>query len=242
MAYARNDGVSFGQIFQRMGLLAALLTVAAVALAAQLPQVNSGSSNLLQVYLSEYNTLTTRNTYLITLQYSLLPVLLIYVPLIAELRKRAMNPAKRELLTWGGFAGALVLAHLWAEDLWQQFNNIHYLETRLRPAVAALIPNQFWCYEPFLRNQRGTAFQWGEWGVPVTALIIFIILILDKQYEKRQAVSSESNMRIGWRRSLPWVFEVSGYVLCAYLIIALFFKIGATAELRLTMVSSIVCR
>jgi hypothetical protein len=34
-------------------------------------------SDLLQLHIAEYNALTTRNTYLMTLQFSLLPVILV---------------------------------------------------------------------------------------------------------------------------------------------------------------------
>ena len=96
------------------------------------------ASDVLQLHMAEYNALTTRNTYLITLQYSLLPALLIYAPLVTALRHRMTDPIRRELMMWGGLAGALFLGHLWAEDLWQQFNNIRYLETQVRPAITEI--------------------------------------------------------------------------------------------------------
>jgi hypothetical protein len=37
------------------------------------------------------------------------------------------DAVRRELVMRGGFAGILMMAHLWAEDQFQQFNNIRYL-------------------------------------------------------------------------------------------------------------------
>jgi hypothetical protein len=213
------------------------------------------SDHLLQLQIAEYNTLTTRNTYLLTMQYSLLPVLLLYVPMLLALRHWTENMIIREVLIWGGFAGALVLAHLWAEDLYQQFNNVRYLETELRPQIAqsAGLPH-FWCYEPYLSAQRGTAIQWWEWGVPVTAAIVFVIILLYKRAESGQS-ASESVKKFSVDREqravvlpLRWlelttarVVNYGGIVTGLYLMYQLVVKVYLAVHVRLAMTSGGSC-
>jgi hypothetical protein len=223
--------------------MAAVLTrtwFSAFSLAVSLSGQTVQSSYLIQLQIAEYNALTTRNTYLITLQYSLLPVLLIYVPLLIALRHQFKTPIKRTILLWGGFAGALLLAHLWAEDLWQQFNNIRYIEDKLRPEVTVMVGNPgIWCYEPFLNHQRGDSFQWWEWATPVVAAAVFILLVVYRRLERVNPEVVQISPR--WYRCLAQTLEAGAYVICSYLVVALFFRVYQAMHLRFTMIAKNVC-
>jgi len=140
----------------------------------------------------------------------------------------------------------VVLAHLWAEDLWQQFNNVRYAETQLRIQIQGLFnSNGFWCYESYLHQQRGASFQWWEWGVPLLALVVLVVLIIDRQVEKqypaRSADADGGVTLAGWTKNLRFAIEWSGYLVCTFLVITLFFKVSQAVQLRLAMVGDNTC-
>jgi hypothetical protein len=120
---------------------------------------NSSSSDMLQLHMAEYNALTSRNTYLMTLQYQLLAALLVFLPLVYLLLKR--NIRTNKIAVWGGLIGILGLGIFWAQDLYELFNNVKYIEKYLRPIVDQVAPQkEFWCYEPYLVVGRVTRWGW----------------------------------------------------------------------------------
>jgi hypothetical protein len=232
---------------ERFARLAVPAAIAVTALNAQIQP-----SDLLQLHVAEYNALTTRNTYMITLQYSLMPVFLIYVPLMIALRHRMKDKIRRELVLWGGFAGVLLLGHFWAEDLWQQFNNVKYIETQLRHEINQLTHgSRYWCYEHVLAIQRGTGLVWWEWGAPVVALVLLILIVVYKQVEDRHELSlaKKSNDHTAeppmlshlWIERLGRIINYGGHILCIYLVGTLFVRVYMIMHLRLTMVGPNVC-
>jgi len=224
--------------------LAVLAAIAGTRLWAQ-----TQPPDLLQLHIAEYNALTTRDTYLITLQYSLMPVFLIYVPLLFALRHRMKDKIRRELVMWGGFAGVLMIGHLWAEDMWQQFNNVKYIENQLRGDISSIThTSNFWCYEHVLAVQRGTSLLWWEWGVPVIALIFLILIVVYKQVEDRQPIGNKSGdedhvsmLSPLWIKRSTRILNWSGHIVCFYLVGALFVKVFMIMHLRLTMVGPNGC-
>jgi hypothetical protein len=226
-----NPGIDkMNTLFRRSLELLFLVGIAATILRGQ-----TAATNLLQLHIAEYNAITMRSTYMITLQYSLLPVFLIYVPVVFEFRRRMKDRIRRELTLWGGYAGILIFGHVWAENLWQQYNNIRYIETELRNDIEPLTSgSRFWCYEPFLAGQRGSGILWWEWVVPILSLVVFILIVVYNYIEDRQL-----NLWIG---PTAKAVKYTGIILCVLLLCALFIKIFNTMELRVHMITSQVCQ
>jgi hypothetical protein len=111
----------------------------------------------LQVYLAEYQALTTRNTYWMTLQYALFPILLLFLAIVAQM----WETFDHKLLVWLSVCAidAIFFSHYQAG--WESYNNILYLETTLRKKILELLGNrELLGYEAFLKTQRGTLVWW----------------------------------------------------------------------------------
>jgi hypothetical protein len=113
---------------------------------------DGNDSKILQLHLAEYQMLTTRNTYWITIQMSLWPVLLLVLALVAQVRDLFLPG----LLAWVSVAIIQVIIFWYYVLLLEQYRNVLYIEQYLRAQISALIgPRQFWFYETFLKRLRG---------------------------------------------------------------------------------------
>ena len=118
---------------------------------------------LLNLYGAEYQALTTRNTYWLTLQYALWPILLLALGLIAQMQKDL--GARRTVLFAAWMIQTIVLAYYSATL--EQYTNVNYIERELRPTIGKLInDSSFWRYERYLKEHRGLHPTWWE-GLPV---------------------------------------------------------------------------
>ncbi len=109
-------------------------------------------TNLLNLHLAEYQALSTRCTYWITLQYAALTVILISLTLAATLWT---SPIDRRVFFWGSALFLQIVGYLWMQTQGEQYTAILYVERVLRPAVLKVVEDsQFWCYEPFLATIR----------------------------------------------------------------------------------------
>ena len=141
---------------------------------------------LLQLYIAEYQALTTRNTYWITLQYALWPILILSLALLAQVP--SLLP--KQVLAWSAAVIVQVIVVAYYGAAYETYNNVRYIEHELRPLVRAIVGGSpFWNYERYLKQRRALAPAWWEYGP--------IIL----------SVGAPSI--VGWAR-LPW--SVSDYV------------------------------
>jgi hypothetical protein len=117
-------------------------------------QENS-NMGLIYVHLAEYQTLTTRCTYWITMQYAALTVILVYLSFAASLWNSVTD---RRLLYWGSALILQVIGLFWMQIQGEQYTAILYIERVLRPALSQAVvhTSQFLCYEPFLARIRKT--------------------------------------------------------------------------------------
>jgi|GEM_PF-3930943 len=127
------------------------------------------ATNLISLHIAEYQTLTTRGTYWITLHValiSLVPVILTAVVFIWT-----NSSIDRRLLFWG-----------------------LYIEKVLRPAVNELItPSRFWWYEPFLIKLRSSSsnpqFIPALWEFPIAIIATVLVpIILFHSYEHENSM------------------------------------------------------
>jgi hypothetical protein len=116
------------------------------------PTQENGNMGLIYLHLAEYQTLTTRCTYWITMQYAALTVILVYLSFAASLWNSVTD---RRLLYWGSALILQAIGLFWMQIQGEQYTAILYIERVLRPALSqAVHASQFLCYEPFLARIR----------------------------------------------------------------------------------------
>jgi hypothetical protein len=154
--------------------------------------VDSGLiESVVQVHLGEYQALTTRNTYWITLQYACWPILLVYVALAGQFVK----VLDREVLIWGsGFVVQLVVVS-WYQAAQEQYRNVIYMETQLRPLLQRLLrSSNLMGYERFLARQRSDGPLWYEvWPAIANALLFVAVLVGGRPWSVRGWIGGAVN-------------------------------------------------
>jgi hypothetical protein len=124
------------------------------------------------LHVAEYEALMTRNTYLMTLQFSLLPVAALIISFVAPMWSH--NHDHNRLLVWGIYGMLLTIAVIWSDTLWEMYNNVVYLEKELKPLVRqAAGRGAFWMYEPFLARLRGHGLMLWELALPLVSMILW---------------------------------------------------------------------
>ncbi len=123
----------------------------------------------LDLHSAEYQALVNRNTYLINLQFALLPLPLVLLALLVQgWDSKTIN---HHLLLWSVGIAFQIIASVWLFLMIEQFTTIHYIESTLRPLMMKSLPEPglFWEYELFLAKRRGRLFAGDCW---LTALVL----------------------------------------------------------------------
>jgi len=174
------------------------------------------AADVLQLHLAEYNALTTRNTYILTIQYGLPAILLLFVTLVYTFRGKRGQVLGMQI--WAAFIGAQIIGLVWAENLWEQYNNLKYIEEHLRPAVTSLVHDpSFWCYEPYRATERRTSWWSPEWATCSIGGILLVGILLCRLWPSRGTLRVKhirQTLRSNW-------IDVAGLVISFGLLIAL---------------------
>lgn len=111
----------------------------------------SDVQNLSNLHIAEYQALTTRCTYWITLQYALWPILILSLSLFAQMD----NFIEREVIIWCAATVVQVIAIAYYAAMLEHYTAVCYIEQKLRPLVEIACGHRsFWQYEPFLKGRR----------------------------------------------------------------------------------------
>src|ERR1035437_4008175 len=139
-------------------------------------EVDDGlAKRCLDVHLAEYNALTMRNTYWITLQYAVYAIAGAYVGFAVQGR----NSVPLDTLLCGSAMVLLLLGWGILQIQYEIFNNVEYMETRLKPKIMKLLGGQTcWDYEPFLAQRRARGFVRFEWKYGLLVVFIFVLLLI----------------------------------------------------------------
>jgi hypothetical protein len=133
---------------------------------------------LLNVHIAEYEAMTTRCTYFMALQMGLWPLLLLFWPLLAQVRGAVPN----RTLVWLGLLGSQIVLFMYLHLLGEQYLMLVYIENNLRDRVSALIPGTvFWNYERFLPKQRSRTGA-STHRLLTYAMIAFVALVIVVQW------------------------------------------------------------
>ena len=140
---------------------------------------------LLQVYLAEYHALTMRNTYWITLQYALLPILGAALAVLAQMwgqfdKSPASSTPAHRVMIWVAMVIINVVIFAHAAVGWESYNNVVYLENHLRPRIVALLrsiddasKNAALGYEKYQKKRRGKGVKsWELLGAIVSVALL----------------------------------------------------------------------
>ncbi len=136
--------------------------------------------SLVQLHVAEYQALATRNTYWITIQFSVWLLILTYVTLISAiwLAKPSLPVMYTPFIVWG--SGILIQIALagWYYAGHETYRNLCYVERDLRSMVQEAVGTpQFWQYEPYLAARRPKAPLWSESGPALGLLAALIIAV-----------------------------------------------------------------
>lgn len=130
---------------------------------------------LLQLHLYEYQALTNRCTYLITMQYALWPTLFISLSLLAPL----WDSHSHSFLLWAGLFFAQLVSLGWYFTGCEIYITVDYLERGLKPQLEQMTSGErFWGWEPWLARIRGSGVQWWECWVTCFVSVLFCLLVL----------------------------------------------------------------
>ena len=176
----------------------------------------------LDVHLAEYNALTMRNTYWITLQYAVYAIAGAYVGFAVQAR----NTVPFDTLMWGSAMVLLLLGWGILQIQYEIFNNVEYMGTRLKPKIMKLVGGQTcWDYEPFLAQRRATGFVRFEWKYGLLVIFVFALILI--------------GALIIWTIEIgPWTRWDTGW-LCADLYVGavVFGRVFSNAEVRRRMIA-----
>lgn len=131
---------------------------------------------LLQVHLAEYQAITTRNTYWLTLQYALFPILGAGIAVLSQMwnqfdKDPALSTQAHRIIIWLAIAIINVILISHTEVGWESYDNVVYLERRLRPQILYLLggidmegKRAALGYETYKKELRGKGAKW--WEIP----------------------------------------------------------------------------
>jgi hypothetical protein len=137
---------------------------------------DSSSDYLIQAHLNEYQALTMRNTYWITLQFACWPTILLYLTLGAQL----WNLVDHLFLIWTSGAIVQLAIMIWQRAAYEIYNNTVYMETTLRHQIQSLIEDHadFWGYERYLHGRQKKGPLWHEAWPALLCLLGYLYCLL----------------------------------------------------------------
>jgi hypothetical protein len=136
---------------------------------------------LIQLHIAEYQALTTRVTYWLITQTSLLPIVVIYLALATQIW--ASNIIIREITLWVTVVGLYIIGSVWGNTMLEHYTAVDYTERYLRRMIQKEIDPKsiFWGYEPHLINNRPTPSS-VEMFIVVLSGVVFIIAFLYRYF------------------------------------------------------------
>jgi hypothetical protein len=142
-------------------------------------------SHLRELHIAEWNALMTRNTYLVTIQFSLWPVLVIFLTLASQVWGQLPKEAaptvldqNHRILIWAILAAIQMIGVGWVQLIWEQLSNIRYLEKNVRPfLVRTGLEPRFWLYEAYLVLERGSRFAGDYWLTASSLTVIPLVIV-----------------------------------------------------------------
>lgn len=113
----------------------------------------------LDLHIAEYNTLTTRSTNVLNIQFVLLTIFMAWIVIVGS----NWNARYDKIIIWGLLIGAQLISIINVSMAYENYNIICYIESVIKPKITALIQkDSFWGYEPYLISKRSKRVR-NEW-------------------------------------------------------------------------------
>jgi hypothetical protein len=141
---------------------------------------------LIQLHIAEYNMLTLRHTYFMTLQYGLISVFMIFLTLIASV----WDKYDHIILIWVGFSMAQLFAVILTTNIFEINNIILYIERDLKKlicfnineniqSIPSITRADFLKYEQYQTISRSSFLsRYLECILMAFIIIVFLLIIL----------------------------------------------------------------
>lgn len=140
-------------------------------------RTNSSDSDvlLIQLHVAEYQALTTRATYFITLMSGVWPLVILFIALTGQVWRSFPRP----ILLWGSGIALQTMLIFWAQFLIEQYQIVRYVEAQLRPLIQPIVGDAlFWQYEPWLAKKRNKGPISWEYSVALGVTLLMIVAIV----------------------------------------------------------------
>lgn len=151
------------------------------------------------VHIAEYNALTTRITYWLSVQIGLWPVVFLIIGFGAQWWSNT-SPGDRANCIWSTFILIHVIALLWAEITLEVFRVIRYIEHHLRPRVEKDANLKwFWKYETSLAIERPNTPSLVEYGAALagTGILTAVLILLPPETLVQYALAGANVIFVG---------------------------------------------
>lgn len=151
----------------------------------------------LQLHIAEYQALTNRCNYWMSIQVALVPLFF----LVAGVCAKMWGFLPGGLVIWGSLLVSQVIAIIWLHTTQEVYTAVTYIECQLKPRIQTVLGSTaFWSYESFLDKKRGLMKLLGDCGMGMFILSALGVVI---------ALSLHLSLSIGWN----WL-EIAMNVLC----------------------------
>jgi len=139
-----------------------------------------------QLHIAEYNALTMRHTYLITLQYGMISIAIVFLTFIGSI----WNKLDLSIYIWTTFFGVQLFALVVISNIYEINNLILYMENDLRNQIMNVFENNrnststiskfdFWKFEYYQsRGRNAFISRYLELILLAILLIIFLIIVV----------------------------------------------------------------
>lgn len=145
-----------------------------------LPVASELTTRQLETHLAEYNALTSRLTYWITLQYVTYAIAGAAIGVIAG----AWGHVDAKQLAWASILVQLCILWALAQTIFEIFTYVSYIERHLRFKLKPLLEcNSFWRFERYLKALRRTRFisyeqKFGLFPLFASGILLAILVIV----------------------------------------------------------------
>jgi hypothetical protein len=141
------------------------------------PESPRDDNSVLSVHLAEYQALTTRITYWISILYISYSVMAVLLAFIVQQWSKGNHAS---ILLRGSFAFELVV-WAWVQACWEMSNIALFLETKLKPKIAHLLfvkSKSFLSWDAYIARQRSQGFDKFESRQSLLVLLLLTVVIL----------------------------------------------------------------
>jgi hypothetical protein len=146
---------------------------------------------LIQLHAAEYQALTARATYFITIMAGIWPLMILYLAVVAQVVKSSNASFSESLkvilstptfvraaFVWGNLFVLQLMLLIYSQFLLEQYGIVLYLETGIRPLLRRLVGDaQFWRYEEFQKQLSRKISTYWEPTCPVAVGIVLLVIL-----------------------------------------------------------------